>query len=73
MYMVRDHKESYPRCVQPWYADDAGSTGHFDEIEAFFEDLVKFGPDFGCFPEPSKSVLVVRSSNLQRARSFLNE
>ena len=42
MHMVRDPpKKSNPRCVQPWYADDAGSAGLFDEIEAFFEDLVK--------------------------------
>ena len=57
MPMCRRLKESHPRCVQRWYTDDSGSVGHFDEIEAFFEDLIKIGLDFGYFPEQSKSVL----------------
>ena len=63
----------HPRCVQHWYDDDAGSVGDFDGIELFFEDLVKIGPDFGYFPEPSKSVLIVCSPNLLRSCSFFNE
>jgi len=65
--MVRVLKEDRPPIVQPWYADDASSTDHFDEIEAFFKDLAKIGSDFGYFPEPSKSVLIVRSPNLLSA------
>ena len=45
----------------------AGSAGHFDEIEAFFKELAKFRPDFGYLPEPSKSVLIVRSPSPKRA------
>jgi len=71
--MVRQLKECYSPVVQPWYAGDAGSTSHFDAIEAFFKDLVKIGPDFGYFPEPSKSILlIVRSRNLLAARVFFN-
>ena len=73
MPMVRQLKEVHPHAVQPWYADDAGSADHFDEIEAFFKDLAKIGPDFGYFPGPSKGILIVRSRNLQSGRLFFNE
>ena len=73
MPVVRDLKEDHPPIVQPWYADDADSAGDFDEIEAFFKDLAKIGPDFGYFPEPSKSVLIVRSPNLLAVQVFFNE
>ena len=55
------------------YADDTGSAGHFGEIEVFFKDLAKIGPDFGYFPEPSKSVLIVRYPNLLAALVFFND
>ena len=73
MPMVRQLKEDYSPVVQPWYAGDAGSTSHFDAIEAFFKDLVKIGPDFGYFPEPSKSILIDRSRNIESGRLFFNE
>ena len=71
--LIRQLKAAHPSCIQPWYADDAGSAGTFESIDHFFADLVKIGPDFGYFPEPSKSVLIVRPSEIQHARFFFND
>jgi len=56
-----------------WYADDIGAAGKYDAIEKFFKDLERIGPDFDYFPEPSKSILIVSSQNLQSGRLFFNE
>ena len=62
-----------PPVVNTWYADDTGAAGKYDAIEKFFKDLERIDPDFGYFPEPSKSILIVRSRNLQSGRLFFNE
>jgi hypothetical protein len=53
---------------QPWYADDAGAGAKFDEMECFFRRLCEIGPLFGYYPEPTKSILIVRQHNLEKAR-----
>ena len=45
--------------VKPWYADDAGAAGNYDNIEKYFVLLVKEGPARGYFPEPTRFILVV--------------
>jgi hypothetical protein len=56
---------------QPWYADDAGVTGKFDDIRCLFVKLQEIGLDFGYFPEPSKSILIVPELNVARAEISL--
>ena len=58
---------------QPWYADDAGAGGSFQAIRKQFESLKKLGPARGYFPEPSKSILVVREANLAAAQAALGD
>jgi hypothetical protein len=61
-------KAEFPQVEQPWYADDAGARAKVDEIERFFWRLCKIGPLFGYYPEPTKSILIVRQHNLEEAR-----
>jgi hypothetical protein len=37
----------------------AGAGGKFSKLFRFFSRLAEIGPNFSCFPEPSKSILVV--------------
>jgi hypothetical protein len=66
--LIRRLKAEFPTVEQPWYADDAGASGKFIEIRRFFRKLEEIGPDFGYFPEPSKSILVVRERNFEAAK-----
>ena len=56
---------------QSWYADDASATGKLELIKDYFEELMKVAPSYGYFPEPSKSILIVRSNSLEHTQSFL--
>jgi hypothetical protein len=67
--LIRKLKAKFTQVNQPWYADDAGADGNFRSIRHFFLHLQEIGLDFGYFPEPSKSILVVHEHNLEKARS----
>jgi hypothetical protein len=51
--MIRQLKAIYPELKQPWYADDAGALGAFDDIIRMFTRLMEIGPRLWLF---SKSV-----------------
>jgi hypothetical protein len=61
-----------PASGAPWYADDADAGAKFDKIERFFRRLCEIGPLFGYYPEPTKSILIVRQHNLEEARLRLS-
>ncbi len=70
--LIRKLKAEFPTVSQPWYADDAGAGAKFTDILAFFKRLKELGPQYGYFPEASKSILVVRESNLEAAEKFFS-
>jgi hypothetical protein len=55
--MIRQLKALYPDLNQPWYADDAGALGPFDDTIRMFTRLMEIGPDFGYFPNLCKCIL----------------
>ena len=57
-------RDSHPCVTQPWYADDAGAGGTFQQVLAHFLDLQAWGPARGYYPEPTKSILVVAPGNV---------
>jgi hypothetical protein len=71
--LIKLLKKEHPDVSQPWYADDAGAGGSFTAIRKQFESLQKLGPARGYFPEPSKSILVVRETNLAAAKAALGD
>jgi hypothetical protein len=70
--MIRQLKVIYTALKQPWYADDAGALGSFDDIIRMFTKLMEIGHDLGYFPNPSKSILVAPSSKLEFAKQHFN-
>ena len=46
--------------TQIWYADDAAATGKIADLRDWWDKLTKEGPDFGYFPNPSKTWLVTK-------------
>ena len=59
--------------VQNWYADDSSCVGELSSVRRWFDKLLIGGPAYGYFPEPSKTVLVVGSSDLERASDLFRD
>ena len=58
-----------PECHQPWYADDAGAGGKFNDIMRYFTTLCDKGPARGYFPEPTKSIIIVKPQSVEAAKA----
>jgi hypothetical protein len=71
--LIRRLKGEVDDVSQPWYADDAGAGGKFDQIKVYFGKLEEYGSKYGYFPEASKSILIVREHNAERAKEYFAE
>ena len=58
--LINNIKQEIPDVTHPWYADNAGSLGKFARLDTYFDSLTRQGLGWGYYPEPSKSVLIVR-------------
>ena len=61
------------RWTQNWYADDSSCVADLPSLRAWFEELSRRGPDYGYHPEPSKTVLIVGPSDVQRAFALFSD
>ncbi len=48
-------REQFPTALQPWFADDLGAAGEARVNAGCLDFLVKFGPKYGYYANPSKS------------------
>ena len=67
--LIRQLKSEFPAAKQQWYADDGSIAGTFATIQAVFEQLQQLGPNYGYFPESSKSILIVSPQNVEQAKA----
>ena len=58
---------------QVWYADDATACGNLLDIRRWWDRLVSIGPDFGYFPNPLKTCLIVKESFYDSAVSIFRD
>ena len=63
--LIKCLKSTYPDVTQPWYADDDGALGMFDNLEQYFNSLKHKGPAWGYYPDPNKIIMIVRSNNIE--------
>ena len=54
-------------CAQCWFADDSSSCGKLVEIRKWWDVLQVAGPDYGYYPLPKKTVLIVKQDYLDEA------
>ncbi len=56
-------------CTQTWYADDASAGGKVGPVREWLNALIQDGPMYGYYPEPSKSIVIVKDGKLEEARA----
>ena len=73
--LIRELKgvEGLNSVLQMWYADDASAGGCINKLIEWYRLFITRGPDFGYFPEPSKSIVVVRPEDIESAKRMLEE
>ena len=54
-------------CKLVWYADDSAATGTVQQLRALWERLTKYDPDFGYYPNASKTWIVVKPEHHNEA------
>jgi len=60
--------ESSRQAMQEWYADDAAAAGKIRRLRAWWDRLAAIGPDFGYYPNASKTWLIVKPSSEELAK-----
>ena len=66
LHLIREISNAHPRVSQPWYADDAGAGGTFQQILEHFRDFQARRPARGYYPDPTKRILVMAPGNVDR-------
>jgi hypothetical protein len=61
-------RKTIPEALQPWYCNDAGAAGKALPNARCLDFLVKFGPQYGYFPEPGKSYYICKAEDEDTAR-----
>ena len=55
------------QCKQVWYADDSTSAGKLTEMRKWWDTLCQVGPEYGYFPLPRKTILIVKEHEREKA------
>ena len=53
---------------QAWFADDASAAGALHALRRWWDRLIEIGPEYGYFPNASKTWLIVKEESLSHAQ-----
>lgn len=55
---------------QVWFADDATAGGNLAHLRVWWDRISEIGPDYGYFPNATKTWLIVKDGSLEEATSL---
>ena len=62
--------EKAPNASQVWFADDSNAVGRLEALRDWWQHLADIGPEYGYFPNASKTTMVVKEECLDRAKEL---
>jgi hypothetical protein len=63
MPLASKMREGIPKALQPWYCDYPGVAGKALPNACCLNFLMKFGPQYGYFPEPGRSYYICKAED----------
>ena len=66
--LIRRLRDTNVSVKQGWYADDDSAGGRITSLWSYWNDISQIGPGYGYFPNPKKTVLLVKPQYEQDAR-----
>ncbi len=63
MPLASKMRNANPKALQPWYCNDTGTAGKAVTNAQCLDFLLKFGPTYGYFSEPSKSYYICKTED----------
>ena len=58
---------------QVWFADDASAAGKLAGLKSWWNNMTRIGPEYGYFPNSSKTWLIVKEEHLGEAKQIFHE
>ena len=62
--LIDSLKRKVNEVMQVWFADDSSGAGKLRCLKMWWDHLKEVGPDYGYFPEPSKTHLILKNPGL---------
>ena len=62
---IEEPKEAAPETIQVWFADDSADAGKLVHIKVWWDTLKKIGPPYCHYPNALKTILILKSPELQ--------
>ena len=62
------HRLADENIKQVWFADDASAGGQLDRIKNWWNNISRIGPQYGYYPNASKTWLIVKESCYEQAK-----
>ena len=63
-------RDAEPNARQVWFADDATAAGRLATLHQWWQHVTTIGPDFGYYPNASKTHLVVKPELVSKAKKM---
>ena len=68
--LIKNLKREIPDITQPWFADNSRDLGTFTRIDTYLNSQTNQGSGRGCYPKPSKFVLIMNIENPEAGKEF---
>ena len=63
----------HEKCKQSWYADDSSAGGQLTDMKTWWDQLCTMGPKYGCYPQASKTILIVKERFEAKAKAIFRK
>ena len=63
--LIKHQEVVDPDITQPWYSNNTGALGMFDNLKLYFDSLKCNGPVRGYYPDSTIIIMIVYLDNLE--------